>query len=71
MNHEAIQLYIYYCLSPLDITVELFPRDDTFIKDITHLTLELRLDGTNSGKVNLLSREATPGVWDADDSLFM
>jgi hypothetical protein len=34
--------------------------------DVAHLILEVKSNGRVVDKVNLLSRESTPGVWDAD-----
>jgi hypothetical protein len=52
--------------SSQDTTVELTTRDDCFLIDVYHLLLEIKLDGRIVDKVNLLARESTPGVWDAD-----
>jgi hypothetical protein len=50
----------------LDITVELASRDDCFLTDICQLILEVKLNGQNVDKVNLLSQESASGVWNAD-----
>jgi hypothetical protein len=49
------------------ITVEVGSRDDCFLTDVYHLMLEVRSNGQVMDKVNLLSRESMPGVWDADN----
>ncbi|PVF99330.1 hypothetical protein CPB86DRAFT_796564 [Serendipita vermifera] len=54
-----------------DITVELVTRDDCFLTDIPHLILELSQDGRVVDKANLLSRESSHGVWDADEPLIL
>ncbi|PVF93589.1 hypothetical protein CPB86DRAFT_829240, partial [Serendipita vermifera] len=54
-----------------DIAVELASRDDCFLTDIPHLVLELNQDGRMVDKVNLLSRESSRGVWDADKPLIL
>jgi hypothetical protein len=54
-----------------DITVELGNRDDCFLTDVYHLILEVRSNGQVIDKVNLLSRESMPGVWDADNIVLL
>jgi hypothetical protein len=54
-----------------DVMVELTNRDGCFLMDVFHLILELKSDGQVKDKVNLLSRESTPGVWDADNILLL
>jgi hypothetical protein len=44
-------------------------RDDCFLIDVVHLILELKLNDELIRKANMLSRESTPGVWDADSVL--
>jgi hypothetical protein len=53
-------------LSLLDVTVELASREDSFLIDIVLLKLEVKLDDRIVDRVNLLSRELAPGIWDAD-----
>jgi hypothetical protein len=53
-----------------DITVELASRDGCFLMDVSHLILEARLNN-RVNRVNLLSRESMPGVWVADDTVFL
>jgi hypothetical protein len=53
-------------LSLPDVTVELASREDSFLLDIVLLMLEIKLDNRIVDKVNLLSRESAPGIWDAD-----
>ncbi|PVF91323.1 hypothetical protein CPB86DRAFT_830641 [Serendipita vermifera] len=54
-----------------DIIVKLVCRDDCFLTDIAHLALELSQNGQIVDKVNLLSRKAIPGVWNADQRLIL
>ncbi|PVF92843.1 hypothetical protein CPB86DRAFT_147129, partial [Serendipita vermifera] len=58
-------------LSFKDITVELASEDDCFLTDIPHLVLELKQDGRAIDKVNLLSRESSRRIWDADEPLIL
>ncbi|PVF91892.1 hypothetical protein CPB86DRAFT_820105 [Serendipita vermifera] len=58
-------------LSFKDITVELATRDDCFLADIPYLVLELNQDGRVVDKANLLSRESSRGIWDADEPLVL
>ncbi|PVG01686.1 hypothetical protein CPB86DRAFT_54898 [Serendipita vermifera] len=46
-----------------DTAVELAAQGDIFLTDIAHLILEVNLNGEIVEKVNLLSREASPGTW--------
>jgi hypothetical protein len=61
----------YTDIVPSDITIELATRDDCFLMDIVHLILEVKSNNQVVDKVNLLSRESTPGVWDADTILVL
>ncbi|PVF92056.1 hypothetical protein CPB86DRAFT_744776, partial [Serendipita vermifera] len=54
-----------------DIAVELASRDDCFLTDIPHPVLELNQDGRAVDKANLLSRELSRGIWDADEPLIL
>jgi hypothetical protein len=54
-----------------DTSVELAIRDDCFLMDVVHLILELKSNDQVIDKVNLISRESTPGVWDADSILIL
>ncbi|KAG8814395.1 hypothetical protein FRC19_001779 [Serendipita sp. 401] len=51
------------------ISVELPAQDDHFLNDIFHLVLELKLSDGSVDRVDLLSRDPTLGVWDANGSL--
>ncbi|PVF92858.1 hypothetical protein CPB86DRAFT_147741 [Serendipita vermifera] len=49
-----------------DTVVELATQEDCFLTGITHLTLEITQNGQVVDKANLLLRESTQGIWDAD-----
>jgi hypothetical protein len=49
-----------------DTSVELSIQDDCFLTDIPRLILEINLNGQVVCRVNLLSAESSPGVWNAD-----
>ncbi|PVF91893.1 TPR-like protein [Serendipita vermifera] len=57
---------LYSMLFFKDITVELASPDDSFLTDSSHLALELNQDGRVVDKANLLSRESSRRIWDAD-----
>lgn len=52
-----------------DTSVVLSTLDDRALPDASHLILEISSNGQVVDKVNLLPRESSPGVWDADDLL--
>jgi hypothetical protein len=54
-----------------DITIELSNQDDCFLTDIAHLVLELKSSERVVDKVDLLSRESSPGTWDANQDLIL
>ncbi|PVF91515.1 TPR-like protein [Serendipita vermifera] len=49
-----------------DTTVELSTRDDESLKGMTHLVLEVNMNGRVVGKANLVSQMASPWKWDTD-----
>ncbi|KAG8811895.1 hypothetical protein FRC19_003508 [Serendipita sp. 401] len=53
------------------ITVELSAEDDHFLRDVLHLVSELKLNDRYMDKADLLSRESSPGVWDANEPLIL
>ncbi|KAG8857703.1 hypothetical protein FRB91_011018 [Serendipita sp. 411] len=54
------------------MTVEITTtQDDHFLTDIPHLTLEVNFNDGPAEKVKLLSRESSPGVWDANEPLIL
>ncbi|PVF92653.1 hypothetical protein CPB86DRAFT_790943 [Serendipita vermifera] len=54
-----------------ETTIELVARDDIFLKDVTHLMLEVSANGQVVDKTKLLSQESNPSVWEADENLVM
>ncbi|PVF92332.1 TPR-like protein, partial [Serendipita vermifera] len=52
-----------------DTTVELLTRDDEALKGITHLILEVDVNGRVVDKANLVSQATSPWKWDADQIL--
>lgn len=54
-----------------DTTVELSTREDCFLMDIAHLTLEVTAKEIVFEKVDLVSRESSPGTWDSDQVIFL
>jgi hypothetical protein len=54
-----------------DITIELATPDDCFLVDVPLLILENRRADKIMGKVNMLSRESNPGVWNADQVMIL
>jgi hypothetical protein len=58
-------------LSLPDIAIELSTQDDCFLTDIAHLILELKSSERVVDKVDLLSRESSPGTWDASQDLVL
>ncbi|PVF91495.1 hypothetical protein CPB86DRAFT_770633, partial [Serendipita vermifera] len=52
-----------------DTTVELSTRDDESLKGITHLVLEVDVNGRVVDKANLVSQATSPWKWDADQIL--
>ncbi|PVF92094.1 hypothetical protein CPB86DRAFT_878120, partial [Serendipita vermifera] len=62
---------LYKMLFFKDITVELATRGDCFLTDIPHLVLEFNQDGRVVDKANLLSRESSRAIWDADEPLIL
>jgi hypothetical protein len=56
---------------PSDTTLELATQGDCFLTNIIHLIMEFKFNGQVVGKVNLLSRKSTPGVWDADKNIVL
>jgi hypothetical protein len=55
----------------VDTSVELSPTDNSLLSDIRHLALEVTVNGHVVDKVNLISRNTSPGVWDADNILVL
>jgi hypothetical protein len=56
-------------MDPLDVTLELSPREDCPLTRVTRLILEIGLNDHAVYKINLLSRQFNPGVWHADQIL--
>jgi hypothetical protein len=54
-----------------DMSVELAIRDDCFLTRVVYLMLELKANDKVIQQVNLVSPEATAGVWDADNILIL
>jgi hypothetical protein len=54
-----------------EITVELSTPDDHALVDTAHLVLEAGSNGKVLEKADLLSQEATIGVWKTDQVLVM
>jgi hypothetical protein len=54
-----------------DITVKLSTRDDPLLDDIAHLVLELSSNGNVIDTLNLVSQEASSGVWYSEQTLVM
>ncbi|KAG8815833.1 hypothetical protein FRC17_000569, partial [Serendipita sp. 399] len=54
-----------------NITLESSCQPGHFLEDIGLLILELNVDGEAVDKVNLLSRKAVTGTWDADEVLIL
>jgi hypothetical protein len=54
-----------------DISAELSTRDDPFLVDVAHLVLELGSNEKVAAMIDLVSREATFGVWDCNQTLVM
>ncbi|KAG8811509.1 hypothetical protein FRC17_002424, partial [Serendipita sp. 399] len=54
-----------------NITLESSCQPGHFLEDIGLLILELKVDGEAVDKVNLLSRKAVTGTWDADEVLIL
>ncbi|PVF92334.1 hypothetical protein CPB86DRAFT_769512 [Serendipita vermifera] len=52
-----------------DTTIELSTRDDESLQKITHLVLEVNVNGRVVDKANLLSQTSSPWKWDADQIL--
>ncbi|KAG8823300.1 hypothetical protein FRC19_004231 [Serendipita sp. 401] len=67
----ALPRLIYHSLIFHGITTELSAEDDHFLKDVFHLVLELKLNERSVDKTDLLSRESSPGVWDANEPLIL
>ncbi|KAG8817354.1 hypothetical protein FRC19_011401, partial [Serendipita sp. 401] len=53
------------------ITVELSAEADHSLRDVLHLVSKLKLDDRYVDKADLLSRESSPGVWDANKPLIL
>ncbi|KAG8857702.1 hypothetical protein FRB91_011017 [Serendipita sp. 411] len=62
--------FVDLCLR-LEITIELSAQDEHYLKEIFHLVLMLTLNGRVVGRTDLLSRESSPGVWDANEPLML
>jgi hypothetical protein len=54
-----------------DTTIELAGQDDRVLTDVARLILEINLNGQVVEKSDLISRESSPGVWDADQTIFL
>ncbi|PVF92134.1 TPR-like protein [Serendipita vermifera] len=54
-----------------DATIELSTGEDTFLKEVGHLTLEVSINGRVVKKTNLVSTESNPGLWKADPILLI
>jgi hypothetical protein len=52
-----------------DIAITLASQEDRFPKDIVYLILELKSNDRVLQKVDLSSRESTPGTWATDTHL--
>ncbi|PVF93485.1 hypothetical protein CPB86DRAFT_818759 [Serendipita vermifera] len=52
-----------------DTSVSLSTRDDCFLTDIPRLVLEISSNGRVGAKIDLFSRESSPGVWDTKSVL--
>jgi hypothetical protein len=65
-NASIADAVIIVDLLPPDTILELATRDDCSLIGVVHLILEVKTNDRVVHKVNFLSRESTPGVWNAN-----
>jgi hypothetical protein len=67
----VILSYTIRANTPSDITINSSSPGDPLLVDIACLVLEVSLNGKVVDKIVLVSKEASPGVWNTDQALAM